>query len=101
MGYNTRYTLSYVGADQLDSAAIELAKETIDEGYDPFEEGCRWYDHDVDMRNLSREYPTLLFTLEGEGEEAGDLWKKYYNNGRVQVAKAKITFDEFDEKKLK
>jgi hypothetical protein len=34
------------------------------------------------------------------GEEGGDMWKRYYKNGKVQVANAKITYDEYDETKL-
>lgn len=64
------------------------------EGYDPFEESCKWYTHEDDMVALSQAFPGVLFTLTGEGEEAGDLWRKYFLNGRKQIAKAKIEYDE-------
>ena len=56
---------------------------------------AKWYEYDTNMLKLSREFPNYLFTLHGEGEEAGDIWNRYYFNGKTQTEKAKITFDEF------
>lgn len=64
-------------------------------------EPCKWYDSNEELAEFSKKYPEWLFILSGEGEESGDIWKNYYLNGKVQKAVAKITFDEFDEKKLK
>lgn len=64
-------------------------------------EPCKWYDYNEEMAEFSKKYPNWLFTLSGTGEEAGDIWKRYYLNGKVQEAVARITFDDFDEKKLK
>lgn len=36
---------------------------------------------------ISKKYPDSLFTLKGEGEDAGDNWTKYYRAGRCQEAK--------------
>jgi hypothetical protein len=69
-------------------------------GFDPFSDDCKWYDHDKDMREISKKYPETIFILEGEGEESGDIWKKYYLNGKCQVAKAEVIIPEFDETKL-
>lgn len=63
-------------------------------------EGCSWYDHEEDMLILSREFPTVIFTLHGEGQESGDNWRQYFLNGKSQKVQAKITFDEFDLNKL-
>lgn len=52
------------------------------------------------MKNLSKKFPSVLFILEGEGEENDDIWKKYFKDGKVQECAAKITFDPYDETKL-
>jgi len=70
-------------------------------GYNPFGDQTKWYEHENDMKAISKEYPDVILKLEGEGEESGDIWVKYFVNGKMQTAAAKITFDDFDEKKLK
>lgn len=60
----------------------------------------KWYEHETEMREFSKKYPDTVFTLKGEGEEAGDIWKKYFQNGKCQVAKARLTIDKFDPNKL-
>ena len=71
----------------------------IDEEGEPTE-SVKWYEHDRDMKVLSKKFSTYLFTLNGEGEESGDIWRKYYLNGKCQTAKAVIALDEFDRKRL-
>lgn len=61
---------------------------------------AKWYEHDEEMIELSLQFPQTVFCLYGEGEENGDLWYKYYKNGKMQVCEAKITYDEYDENKL-
>ena len=78
----------------------EYAQYAFDESGNA-EENCKWYDHDSDLKEFSKKYPTWLFTLSGEGEEAGDMWRKYYLNGRCQEAKAQINYSPFDMDKLK
>lgn len=65
------------------------------------EESCKWYEHEENLREFSKGYPEAIFKLKGEGEEAGDLWIKYFKNGKMQLAEAKITFEEYNESKLK
>ena len=68
--------------------------------FNPFDEQCKWYEHTEDMCRLSKEYPNVLFTLTGNGEESEDMWVKYFMNGKVQVENAVITYGKFDPKKL-
>lgn len=57
-------------------------------------QSMKWYDSDADMKNLSKNYPALLFTLSGEGEDSGDIWRAYYRNGKGLRVAARIVFDE-------
>jgi transposase len=45
-------------------------------------------------------FPKSLFRLMAEGPEVGDLWIKYFKNGRMQFCPVNIIFDEYDESKL-
>ena len=38
--------------------------------------------------------------LKGEGVDPGDIWQRYFKNGKTQLCEAKISFDEYDENKL-
>lgn len=62
------------------------------------EESCKWYEHDTDMIEMSKDFPNVLFKLHGEGEEVGDIWDSYYLNGKSQDHKAKIMIDECNPK---
>lgn len=122
MGYMTRYDLEVEGSSYKEAVTgedadgntitvfvtknvslTELTQELCrDVGSDYlFSDECKWYDHDDDMKKFSKKYPEFLFILSGEGEESGDIWRKYYKNGKVQVAEAVITYEPFDEGKLK
>lgn len=63
-------------------------------------EPTRWYGHETFLRALSADFPGVLFTLSGEGEESGDIWKKYFRDGMCQEAKARIEIDAFDPARL-
>ena len=122
MGYNTRYELNWepkepakrpcrhcggTGAINIEDAIQEFAdteKSTCSGECtlaEVTEESCKWYDHEAEMKDISRRFPSVLFTLRGEGEESGDVWVKYFKNGKMQSSKAEIKLDPFDPKKLK
>lgn len=65
------------------------------------EQECKWYDHDKELLEFSKQHPNKLFVLSGEGEESGDIWTKYFVNGKVQAEKAEVKVLEFDKDKLK
>jgi hypothetical protein len=69
-------------------------------GFNPFDDSCSWYEHDKHMRQVSLANKGAIFILQGEGEDPGDIWKKYYLDGKCQETRAIINFDEFDESKL-
>ncbi|WP_090739424.1 hypothetical protein [Paenibacillus sp. Mc5Re-14] len=103
MGYCTSYELSIVGGhyDLLESI-IDSDKEMF-YGLEPdgsTYDSVKWYDHEQDMKYISKLYSNHIFKLCGEGEDNSDIWVKYFKDGKMQVCRAKITFDEYDEKKL-
>jgi hypothetical protein len=104
MGYYTDHNLEIItGEHWLISEFREFSDDAnfaIDDdgGY---YESCKWYDHEKDLREFSKKYPEAIFKLSGEGEDTRDLWVEYYKNGKMQICPAIITFDEFDESKLK
>ena len=61
---------------------------------------CKWYEHDEDMLKLSLEFPYILFTLHGDGEDSEDMWYTYYLNGKMQEDRAQIVYNGFDERLL-
>lgn len=99
MGYYTNHSLTVLNGT---GGEIEHLKRTCDNADYALGSGdsCKWYEHDDDMLRFSKLYPDATFVLSGEGEEAGDVWKTYYKNGKMQHCPGKITFDEFDESKL-
>jgi len=106
MGYYTNYTLK---TDQEEWVELELIKKLKEVSYQAdyaldvdgsSYESCKWYSHEEDLNKFSKEYPDILFTLSGEGEESGDIWKAYHKNGKVQHVNAQLVFEEFNKSKL-
>lgn len=64
------------------------------------QESGKWYESKADLQAFSARYPGWLFTLEGAGEESGDLWRCYFYEGKTQMAQAVITYEMFDKTKL-
>lgn len=104
MGYYTRFSLG-VNADNEDQIIAEFrgecdyAEHCLTETGSTNEPG-KWYNHDEDIRKFSKKYPDVLFEMRGEGEEAGDLWVLYAQNGKVHKSRAKVIYEEFDPEKL-
>lgn len=108
MGYVTRYELKaqYHGAATPQAAILKLTHENEEAASvlaadGNSEESGKWYSHEEDLLAFSREHPHLLFTLNGWGEEPGDIWVKYFHNGKVQKEQASLTLAGFDPDKLK
>jgi len=102
MGYYTRYELTY----SPENAVLQEYLEHTDFSYGvPWTqlnyEEIKWYEHDQEMAALSKLFPTTVFCLHGSGEEPGDLWGTYYQDGKMQKCPAHIVYDPFDPAKLK
>ena len=96
MGYYTDYDIS--GNREEVADAIE---ETSGYSWYGRSMNGKWYDWHVHCTAVSKQFPDELITVEGDGEEQGDQWKAYFKNGKSQVCKAIVTFEPFDESKLK
>lgn len=84
MGYYTRYELA-IGTDDPELEAKIRAEVIAESGYGAIDQDTiKWYGHDEDLIKVSKNYPDVLFTLDGEGEESGDVWRKYYKNGETE-----------------
>jgi len=99
MGYYTKHELTIIkGNDNVTDYEKEICE--IADYDDLFESECKWYECESDMKEYSKKHPKTLFCISGEGEESGDLWEKYFLNGKVQHCEAIITYEKFDETKL-
>lgn len=109
MGYYTTYSLEIVilGQDEISKEDViaqfrkssESAEYALDEDGSS-NESCKWYDSNDDLIKFSKKHLGTLFLLSGTGEESEDLWKLYVRDGKHQVCKARLVFDEFDEFKM-
>jgi hypothetical protein len=59
-------------------------------------ESYKFYEHEEDMRALSKRWPKVLFKMEGVGEDQDDHWLKYFQDGKMQVCAAVVTFPPYD-----
>jgi len=100
MGYYTNYSISFPDDDKDKTEKISNALHLDTEYVPGFLGNTKWYDHEKDMIKISKQFPGTLFVLTGEGEEAGDLWRKYFLDGGVQECYAKITYEDFDKNNL-
>lgn len=109
MGYYTAYNLSVRTADNkseiTDSTIIDNVVQLLREkgviGYALSEnlenyDTVKWYDHDDDMLDISKQIPDVLFCLHGDGDETGDIWDHYFLNGMAQYCQAEIIVPPFD-----
>ena len=100
MGYYTRFEVTHTSDSYDQNVLIDHYFEKIT-GYsiNSLSE-IKWYDYDTDMRKLSKQFPHIVFTVEGDGEETGDHWKAYYKNGKGVIHRPKIQFPDYKEEDL-
>lgn len=90
MGYCTNYSLKTTPLVPEEDITAKVG--------DVFYDACKWYDHEAAMKEVSLDYPGVLFELEGRGEERDDVWIKYFLDGKMQVCKATVTvIEDFGE----
>jgi hypothetical protein len=106
MGYYTAFNMSVVSKIPENRNLIQEfrqvstgAEYALDMGGGSKTE-TKWYNWEEDLRKFSAKFPNVLFLLEGEGEENGDLWKAYFKGGKMQLCKAEVTYPKYDENEL-
>ncbi len=98
MGYYTDFDFSSNSLEVID-AIYKIADYQHGSGGQLY--GVKWYEHKEHCLEVSKKFPDQVIVVQGKGEEAGDIWMAYYKNGKSFKAEAVITFELFDESKLK
>ncbi len=55
---------------------------------------AKWYDHDEDMVEISKEFPEMTFKLTGNGDADDDRWYTLYRNGELETVEAMLIWPE-------
>ena len=60
----------------------------------------QWVNRDKNLIEISKKYPDVLFMLHTQEEDV-EPTLHYYKNGKIQNAKVYVSYEQFDENKLK
>ena len=60
-----------------------------------------WRAHEEDLLALSKKFPQILFVLECQGEIASDLWRQFFQDGKMQFCPAYSTFWPYISNRMK
>ena len=99
MGYYTKHSLQVIGGVPGYSYEEEIGKVSE---YGPcvFDDSYKWRSFEEDMNLVSNKHLDVLFVVNGEGEESGDLWISYSKNGVTYRDIPEIVYPSFDPSKL-
>lgn len=111
MGYRTWYNLSLQSKNVVDKPAnsleiiAQLREECEEAHYALDDQGngqmeTSW-DAIDDLPAFSLKHPDVIFAIDYTGDDSEDFGFLYVMNGKSQDCPAIITYDEFDESKLK
>lgn len=104
MGYYTWYTLEILKdpEDQEEQFWEELDKLTgfakDFKRYNGSE--AKWCNWKADMIKLSKKFPKMLFSLDGNGEENLDMWDAHFCNGNLNYRKIQTFWEKFDSEEF-
>lgn len=112
MGYYTDYRLGMWDKDanlieqshpKYDEIATAFANLNCDFTTDDFDEltggmaNWKWYNSENDMETLGKQFPDVLFELEGMGEDREDWWVYRVLGNKTQLKRAVITSPDESE----
>ena len=86
--------------DELVDKMHELCEDLDFDRIDTFYGFAKWYDWQDELKELSKKYPDLMFTVNGSGEDTPDFWICWIVNGKSQLERKELTHEPFDPKKL-
>ena len=76
-----------IGNESSDADLQSIGSENIIVSFN-----SKWYNHEEFLINLSKKYDKILITLYGDGEGQGDMWVKYFYQGKIQKGNAEIVY---------
>lgn len=114
MGYYTKFSMKAIdlkpGKDRptLDEAffnSLQLYGSEAGEelwisqgdGFSFCDDEIKWYEHDLEMIAVSKKNKDIVFILDGDGEETGDVWRKFYLNGKKFEWQLVVKRPEFND----
>ena len=116
MGYYTDFRLSMWDKDanliekshhpkykEISTAFAGLSRDFTTYDFDELTEGIanwKWYDCEEDIKELGKQFPDVLFELEGEGEDREDWWLFRVLGDNVQRKQAVIVSPDNSEPNL-
>lgn len=98
MGYYTRFELDINrDGEQVIEALKQSAAYTRFDHSDGTDIWCsedrwKWYEHEEELKAVSLQFPLSRITVTGYGENDGDIWRKYFVNGKMQSHRLAIEF---------
>src|SRR5688500_12222794 len=100
MGYLTLFNITYSERrEEIRTYAHQLSDEQMKDpnGFCYSDDDCvKWYNYEKDMLFLSQQFPNVLMTVKGEGEDRDDVWIQYFKNGKCSKAKNAVITITFE-----
>ena len=56
----------------------------------------KWNDWKKDMIEISKKFPKMMFSLEGDGEEVLDIWIAHFCNGQCNYREIQTYWEKFN-----
>lgn len=102
MGYYTEFNiiLSKPNDDFINDLE-EISKEQFEGNNTFYSTYSKWYDYQDHLMLISKKYPDLIIKIIGYGEQPGDIWCEYWQDGNYYHEDFVPQFTEFSSSLLK
>ena len=80
MGYLTTFTIERIEGSQEEYNNIlnDLKELGLEQLAESETDTLKWYDHSVDMEEITSKHPEAVVLLYGRGEDIDDVWYEYW-----------------------